>query len=254
MDAVLFVANWKMNLRLAEQEQLVRGILDACTFAPQVEIVLCPSYTNLPAVADMTKRFPVHVGSQDVSARHVGAFTGEIAAEMLKDFTVTYCIVGHSERRKYFGETDAEIRDKIKACLANDIVPIICVGESFEDRQQNQQDRIVTEQIRQALHGVVLQEKNRIVIAYEPVWAIGTGQSASPEVAAHMAQVINQVITDYLHDSASRPQQRPCVLYGGSVQADTIQSFVGNGYAGVLVGGASLHVEDFCHMIQVLID
>lgn len=254
MESKIFIANWKMNLRLSEQKALLTAIVTHCTFPNQLEVVVCPSYTNIPAVAEVTNQLPLILGAQDVSAYPEGAYTGEVSTAMLHDYNAEYCIVGHSERRKLLAETDAVVRDKAWACLASGIIPIICVGETLDQRQQGQQDAIVSTQIQAALQGINLRNSDTFVIAYEPLWAIGTGQAVGVSDAKHMAQVIRQVLIDFFHETNITPEHQPRIVYGGSVNPDNITDFSANGFDGVLVGGASLHADQFCHMIEALIN
>lgn len=253
MRKPLIIGNWKMNLNHIQASELVNEVgknLEniQANIIGSVDIVVCPSFTSLQAVSETIKKYPfLRLGAQDVSWERAGALTGEISVEMLKPFGVEYVIVGHSERRHILKESDELIASKIRLLVKEAIIPVLCVGETLDQRQQNRQRSIVASQIRDGLNSIDIRDIKNIVIAYEPVWAIGTGQNATVSDAEEMAGLIRKV----LNSIAKGVANIVCVLYGGSVTPENIDSFMRSGNIdGALVGGASLNPDQFIEITK----
>ncbi|RLJ36864.1 triose-phosphate isomerase [Acidovorax sp. 106] len=245
MKKKLIAGNWKMNGGLAANEGLVRGLLAGLASAPSCcDIAVAVPAPYLAQVQALTAGSPIAVASQDVSAHASGAYTGESAAGMLKEFDVRYALVGHSERRQYYGESDAVVAEKARQALAVGIVPIVCVGETLQERESGQTEAVVKRQLAAVIHvnGHCISE---IVVAYEPVWAIGTGRTASPEQAQQVHAVLRAQLA-----AASAHADRVRLLYGGSMNAANAAELLAQpDIDGGLVGGASLKSEDFLKII-----
>ena len=233
----LIVANWKMNGTLAEAEMLAAGVAKGAENpALKAKLVVCPPSIHLSTVLNRVVGSPVAVGAQDCHWEDKGAFTGDISAAMIRDLGCTYVIVGHSERRHGKGETDAMIRDKAVAAQNNNIKPIICVGELLEERESGRAEAVVGEQ----LAGSIPESCSEIIIAYEPVWAIGTGKVASVDDVQTMHRFIRKKVGEL------RPDVPLAILYGGSVKPDNAEELMAlPDVGGALVGGASLKAESF---------
>lgn len=245
MRPVIIAANWKMHTGPTEAARLASEIASACR-APEVVRVICPPFVALPAVSEALAGTDLAVGAQNVHQELAGAYTGEIAAPMLADLA-TWCIVGHSERRRDFGETDALVGRKLRRCFEAGIRPILCVGELLSDREGGLAESVVRAQLVGALQGIDPSEAHgTMVVAYEPVWAIGTGRAAHGADAGRMAELIRAVITGIgWTEGPSVP-----VLYGGSVTAAAIDEFLAEpAVDGALVGGASLKVEEMAGIV-----
>ncbi|MDM0050706.1 triose-phosphate isomerase [Variovorax sp. J22R115] len=240
----LIAGNWKMNGSLAANEALVKALV-AGVGTPACAIAVCVPAPYLAQVQTLVAGSPIELGAQDVSAQAQGAFTGEQSAAMLKEFGVHYAIVGHSERRQYHGETDEVVAAKTAAALANGITPIVCVGETLAQREAGQTEEIVKRQLAAVIHvnGHCISE---IVVAYEPVWAIGTGKTATPE----QAQAVHAVLRAQLHHAASDHAAGIRILYGGSMNAANAAELLAQAdIDGGLIGGASLKAPDFLQII-----
>jgi triosephosphate isomerase (TIM) len=258
MRTPLIAGNWKMNGSLAANEALLRGIAQGLPTGLEVNVAVCAPALYLPQLqhlcqTDATLAAFANLlinkftyGSQDVSAHDKGAFTGELSASMLKEFGVRYSIVGHSERRQYHAETDAQVALKAKAALAAGITPIVCVGETLAEREAGLTESVVKRQLAAVIHenGHCISE---IVLAYEPVWAIGTGKTATPE----MAQAVHAVLRAQLHAASAVAAERVPILYGGSMNAANASALLAQAdIDGGLIGGASLKAADFLSIIQ----
>jgi triosephosphate isomerase len=240
----LIAGNWKMNGSLATNEALVQALLQGVG-TPSCDISVCVPAPYLAQVQALVAGSPLALGAQDVSAQPQGAFTGEQSAAMLKDFGVRYAIVGHSERRQYHGETDELVAAKTAAALANGITPIVCVGETLAQREAGHTEEVVKRQLAAVIHvnGHCISE---IVVAYEPVWAIGTGKTATPE----QAQAVHAVLRAQLHHAASEHAAGIRILYGGSMNAANAAELLAQAdIDGGLIGGASLKAPDFLQII-----
>jgi triosephosphate isomerase len=248
----IIAANWKMHLTHLEAIQTVQKLsyLVSKEDAERVEVVICPPFTALRSVQTVIQsdRLPFGLGAQNVHWESKGAFTGEVAPGMLLALQCSYVIVGHSERRQLFGETDETVNKKAKAVFAAGMTPIMCVGESLEERDSGRMESKVEGQVRGGLHGVDGERAAQIVIAYEPIWAIGTGRNAEPGDAGQVVALIRQTLTDlYSKDVADAVR----VQYGGSVKAGNIREFMAHPEIdGALVGGASLDPEEFALIVK----
>jgi triosephosphate isomerase len=239
----LVAGNWKMNRTAADAVDLVEAMLPALLAAEDVERVLCPPFVALPAVAARLAGTSIRLGAQHMHWEDAGAFTGEVSPLMLKDLC-RYVIVGHSERRAYFGETDETVNRRVRAGLRHALALIVCVGETLEENESGLAVRVVDRQVRAALEGLGAQDAPRLVFAYEPVWAIGSGRAATP---ADAAGVIGQAIRPALAEAlGAEAAQGVRVLYGGSVTAaNAAEFFASPEIDGALVGGASLKPQEF---------
>ena len=239
----LIAGNWKMNGSLQANEALVRAVvagLPAAGEGASADVALCVPAPYLAQVQSLVQASALDLGAQDVSVHASGAYTGEVSAAMLREFGARYAIVGHSERRQYHGETDAQVADKAKAALAAGITPIVCVGETLAQREAGQTEAVVKRQLAAVIHvnGHCISD---IVVAYEPVWAIGTGKTATPE----QAQQVHAVLRAQLH-AASTQSDRVRILYGGSMNAANAATLLTQpDIDGGLIGGASLKAADF---------
>jgi len=246
----MIAGNWKMNKTAAEGAELlaaIAGSLPSTSAANAPEVVVCPPFTTLAAVVDKAAGTGISVGAQNVHWAASGAFTGEISAAMLKTLPVTHVLVGHSERRQYFGETDATVNKRTRAALDASLTIIVCVGETLEEREDDTTMEVVERQTRQALEGVSAAEMQQIVIAYEPVWAIGTGKVATDaqaqEVHASIRQVLGKVYGAAVADATR-------ILYGGSMNPTNAAGLLAQpDIDGGLIGGASLKAPDFAALI-----
>jgi triosephosphate isomerase len=246
----LLAGNWKMNpVSAAGAADLVRGILPAAGEHSRVEVVVCPPYIWLLGVAELLQETSVELGAQDCFWEPSGAFTGEVSAAMLAGWC-QWVIVGHSERRHIFGETDDVVARKAAAALAAGLEVIVCVGETLEEHEAGRTDEVVTAQVRASLAECSADDSAKLVLAYEPVWAIGTGLNADPEHAYKTMRLIRNQVGDLIGPGAARKVR---VLYGGSVSAQNVESYVELPHCdGCLVGGASLKVDEFSAMIRVV--
>ena len=243
MRKPIVAGNWKMNKTVAESRQLVAELVPGLQAVDSVERVLCPPFTSLMAVAAMLEGTEIRLGAQDMYWEASGAYTGEVSPLMVKELC-QYVIIGHSERRTYFGETDETVNRKVKAALAHGLLPIMCVGETLAENEAGRTAEVVSRQMRAGLAGVELKDGKSLYIAYEPVWAIGTGRAATADGA-------NKVIADVIRPTLAtlfnaQISQEVRVLYGGSVTGkNAADFFTMPDIDGALVGGASLKVEEF---------
>lgn len=250
------IANWKMQMNEPESEALAREVVrlwaaDAAT--EKVKVVLCPSHLALERVSAILKGTPIALGAQDTFWEDKGSFTGEISPKTLKELGCEFCIVGHSERREHLGESDEMVNKKVKALLYDNIVPVICVGETKSEREAGKRDAVVIGQVRAALVGVSLVGNQRLIVAYEPRWVIGTGQAVSAHDVAEMHHLIVAVLHDILGEDVADRQTD--VIYGGSADSRNFAGFLEIPLIhGTLVGGASLKAEEFVAMARVAAD
>ncbi|MBX2834120.1 MAG: triose-phosphate isomerase [Micavibrio sp.] len=241
----LIAGNWKMNGNKSQARALIADIINGLhenqSILDKVEILVCPPMLHIGDVRHALFGFPdMHFGAQDVSAQESGAYTGDISVEMLNDAGCGYVIVGHSERRQYHDETDADVAAKASAILAKDMVPIICVGETLEEREAGKAKEVVGEQMRGSLPSEI-KDFQEIVIAYEPVWAIGTGKTASAQDAEDMHAFIRGTLKAYVQDAS-----KVRILYGGSMKPENAEELLAcKNIDGGLIGGASLKAESF---------
>ena len=242
----IVAGNWKMNTTIAEGLALVDAMLPRLQEFASVERVVCPPFVSLPAIAERLRGTDIRVGAQNVHPEPKGAFTGEVSPGMLQDL-VRYVIVGHSERRQFFGEDDAFVNRKARAVLAAGLVPIVCVGESLEQNERGETEAVVTRQTRAALD--TIDDPSRLVIAYEPIWAIGTGRAATPDGAAKTIGLIRQAVAGLAGQDAA---DRLRIQYGGSVTGENFGDFIAQDQIdGALVGGASLRADQFVEIVRL---
>lgn len=243
----LIAGNWKMNNGIRETEDFFNKI-SLYRMPKEVEVVICPPFTSLYVAAKALGGVAIKLGAQDVFWEDKGAYTGEISPTMLEELGISYVIIGHSERRTVLNETDEMVNRKIKAVLRHHITPVICVGETLKQRESDRAKDVVTGQIRAAFKGLSPDQVAGSVVAYEPLWAIGTGRSASPEDAGEIVYAIRECISDNFDEEAGEDVR---ILYGGSINPDNISQFINrHGIDGALVGGASLKAEDFIRIIN----
>jgi triosephosphate isomerase len=241
----LMVGNWKMNATHLEAIQMVQKLsyrLETHDYE-RVEVVVAPPFTSLRSIQTIIEadHLRIGLGAQNVYWEEKGAYTGEISPGMLAKLAVGFVICGHSERRQFFGENDATVNKRVKACLANDLIPIVCVGETLEQREADETASVVTIQLRSGLSGI--DPGAEIVIAYEPVWAIGTGRTATADDAGSVCEMVRGELKGLLSDESA---EKTRILYGGSVNAGNIKAFMAKRHIdGALVGGASLDPDSF---------
>lgn len=244
----IIAANWKLNKTVAEARQFVDDLQRQLPDAPDLDVVLAAPFTALAAMQEGLQGTPFHLAAQDVFWEHSGAYTGEISPAMLTDVGCTYVIIGHSERRQYFGETDATVCLKVRAAFEAGLTPIVCVGESLAQRQANETFVVVTQQIRAGLVGCNAAWAARAVLAYEPIWAIGTGETATPEQAQEVHHHIRALLADIWDDATA---ERVRIQYGGSVTPANVSTLMAaSDIDGALVGGASLDVNAFVQILS----
>jgi triosephosphate isomerase len=248
----IVAANWKMHKTHLEAIQAVQklGYLVSAEDTEQVEVVVCPAFTALRSVQTLIEsdRLPFALGAQNVHGEDKGAYTGEISPGMLAALKCSYVIVGHSERRQLFGETDEAVASKVKAVFAGGMTPIACVGEALDQRESGRTDEIVAGQVRAGLGGLTPEQARALVIAYEPIWAIGTGRNAEPADAGQVIAVIREALASMYDEDAAQAVR---VQYGGSVKAGNIRGFMAHPEVdGALVGGASLDAEEFALIVK----
>lgn len=244
----LIAGNWKMNKTAAEGADLAKAIVAAVGNETAVNIAVCPTFTSLDAVSKVLDGSNIALGAQNMHPKASGAYTGEIAADMLRQFFVGYVILGHSERRQYFGETDAFVNEKVLAVLANNMRPILCVGETLEEREAGKTIALVTKQVAEGLKGVKPEQAESVVVAYEPIWAIGTGKTATPA----MAQEVHAAIRVQLKELFGAAQaEKVRILYGGSMKpANAAELLAEPDIDGGLIGGAALEAKSFVELVQ----
>ncbi len=249
MRKPIIAGNWKMHKTVAEAVALVRSMSSELNQVETVESVVCPTFIAIPAVADALSGVKVGVGAQNMHWAEQGAYTGEIAPNMLEGL-VQYVILGHSERRQYFGETDEGVNKKAHAAFAHGLTPIICVGENLEQNKAGQTVAFVSSQVTGALAGLSREQVSSLVIAYEPIWAIGTGLTAEPADANRIISLsIRGVVAD-LYDEATAEAVR--IQYGGSTKPGNIEAFIQMpDIDGALVGGAALKADSFVDMVKI---
>lgn len=241
----IIAGNWKMNKVNSEAVAFVRELKLRLIDVKDVEIVVCPPFTALHDSAKEIRNSNIKLGAQNMHFEDSGAFTGEISVLMLKELGVKYVILGHSERRQHFNEDNELINRKIKKALQHNLIPILCVGEKLEEREKGETNRVIEEQIKGCLKDI---DASKIVIAYEPIWAIGTGKTATPEQAEDVHLFIRELVKS-LYDEKIANNVR--IQYGGSVKPDNIKSLMGQkDIDGALVGGASLKVDDFVKIVK----
>ncbi|MBW7847121.1 MAG: triose-phosphate isomerase [Bacteroidales bacterium] len=249
MRKKIVAGNWKMNLGFEEAEQLIEDLIDLLeNINMDTEVVICPPFPYLEMASDYAQESTFKVGAQNLSAFGSGAYTGEVSGAMLQSMDITYCIIGHSERRKYFEENDKMLTAKVNQAMANQIIPIFCVGESLPEREAEKHFQVVRRQVRHGLFHLDTHEFEKVIIAYEPVWAIGTGINATPQQAAEMHAYIRTLIAERYGQEVA---DNTTILYGGSCTSKNApELFAQPGVDGGLVGGASLKAAEFIEICK----
>ena len=243
----IIAGNWKMNNTKADTKALITELLPLVKDA-KCDVVICTPYTDLWSAVELTKGSNVHVGAQNVHWAEKGAFTGEISAKMLVELGVEYVIIGHSERRQYFGETDQTVNARVKAALAAGLKPIICVGETLEEREADKVEEVLVRQTKAALEGLEKSDIDNLVIAYEPVWAIGTGRTATAEVANETIAIVRRTVAEVFCPHCA---ERVRIQYGGSMNPKNVKELMAMPEIdGGLIGGASLKAVDFSQVVN----
>jgi triosephosphate isomerase len=248
MRKLLMAGNWKMNKTVSEAVCVAKALKCALSDVTEIEILVCPTFIGLYAVNNEIRGSNINLGAQDIFWETKGAFTGEISPVMIKDVGCSYVIIGHSERRQYFGETDETVNKKTKAALAVGLAPVVCVGETLKEREDGIALKVIEKQIKEGLVGLNTQQAFSTVIAYEPVWAIGTGKTATPEQAQEVHFFIRKV---YAQMYGGEIAEKTRILYGGSVNPGNVSELMKKpDIDGGLVGGASLEAESFAKLFK----
>ena len=248
MRKPVIAGNWKMHNTISEALDLVRGVKSQVEGITDVEIIVSPVYTALASVAAELKGSNINVASQNIFWEEKGAFTGEIAPNMITDAGCSHAIIGHSERRQYFGETDETVNKRVKASLAAGLIPILCVGETLEERDAGNTIAVVEAQIKGGLVDISAEGMAKIIVAYEPVWAIGTGKTATPDMAEDVHKQIRSIVSE-ISDAAIADGTR--ILYGGSVKPENVDELMAQpDIDGALVGGAALKADSFVRLVK----
>lgn len=247
----LIAGNWKMNKASSDAVTLAQEVVDAVGNITEVNVAMCPPFTALETVSKIVEGSNVALGAQNMHAQPSGAYTGEVSAEMLRDLYCTYVILGHSERRQYFGETDAGVNEKTLAALDNALKPIVCVGETLEEREAEKTLEVVKTQVTNGLANVPADKAENLVVAYEPVWAIGTGKTATPEMAQEVHALIRSLLKDQFGETADKIR----ILYGGSMKPDNAAELLDQkDIDGGLIGGAALKSISFVDLVNTAKD
>jgi triosephosphate isomerase len=251
MRVPLVAGNWKLNKTAAEAKALINEMLPGLEAVATVENLICPPFLAIPAAAELLKGSKVALGAQNVFWEEKGAFTAEVAPNMVAEFC-RYVIIGHSERRAYFGETDETVNKRVKAAMAHELIPVVCVGETLAQNEAGETNVVVSRQMRDGLAGLTVANASELVIAYEPVWAIGTGKAAYPDDASRViGKAIRPVLTDLFGEEIAQGVR---VLYGGSVKPGNAAEFFSEEEVdGALVGGASLKAADFIGITEAAV-
>jgi triosephosphate isomerase len=245
MRTKIVAGNWKMNKTASETAALIEGIKKETAGITHVEVVVCPPFTDLKDAAAACAGSNVKLGAQNIHWEASGAYTGEISAAMLKDLGVTHVIIGHSERRQYFGETDETVNKRTKAALDAGLVPLVCVGETLAERDNGQMESVVVRQTKAGLAGLDI---SKVVVAYEPVWAIGTGRTATPEQAQEVHALIRRTLAEMAGAAVAETVR---IQYGGSMKPDNAKELMGKpDIDGGLIGGAALKADTFAAIIK----
>lgn len=243
----IVAGNWKMNKNFQEGLDLVKE-LKTKVQKPNCDVIVCTPHIHLACAADELKDSCIALGAENCANKESGAYTGEVSAAMVKSTGAEYCIIGHSERRAYYGETNEMLREKVELALSNGLRPIFCVGEVKEQREQGIQNSVVEKQIRESLFGLTADQFSKIVVAYEPVWAIGTGLTATPDQAEEIHAYIRSLIAEKYGKEVA---ENTSILYGGSCKPSNAKElFAKKDIDGGLIGGAALKADDFCGIIS----
>lgn len=264
---IYIIANWKMQLTNVEAAELAYVLKNEGTKEwknKNTELILCPSFTALLEIGEILQRdssphggevrndIPLKLGAQNVFYHEKGQYTGEISPVQLKELGVEYVIIGHSERRQYLNETDEDVNRKMKICLENDLIPIVCIGETFTERRERKTEVTIIRQLTKALEDITLKDKQKIILAYEPVWAISPAPAASPAEVKEIVILIEHLLRDFFDEETIK--EKVTIIYGGSVDASNILDYLKiSTIEGALVGGASLKAEKFLPLVQSII-
>ena len=244
----LIAGNWKMNLNSAEGAALAKDVVSLVGSQTDVAVCICPTFTTLESVSKEVNNSNVYLGAQNMHFESAGAYTGEVSAEMLRHLFCNFVILGHSERREYFAETDAIVNKKTLAALAANLKPIVCIGETLEERESGKVNEVIKPQLEGALVGVTADSADMLVIAYEPVWAIGTGKTATPGMAEEVHAEIRSLLAGLIGEDAA---QKVRILYGGSMKPENADDLLAQqNIDGGLIGGAALKANSFAALIE----
>ena len=248
MRKKIVAGNWKMHKNAEETEDLLNELIDKLPHDVQAQIIVAPTFVNLASAVDHLEFTNINVAAQNMSQFENGAYTGEISADMLKSIGVNFVIIGHSERRAYFNETDFIVAEKVSTALKNNLTVLFCFGEELKDRQNNQHFNVVENQLRDGLFHIDNNHWENIILAYEPVWAIGTGETASPDQAQEMHKFIRETVQKRFGSDIA---ETVSILYGGSVKPDNAKEiFSKPDVDGGLIGGAALKASDFAAIVS----
>jgi triosephosphate isomerase len=249
MRRLIIAGNWKMYKNISGAIELANGLSRELHNLDSLDIVLCPAFTALSSVFDIIADSNIQLGAQDVYWQDQGAFTGEVSSQMLKDAGCSFVIIGHSERRQYFHETDETVNKKIKAAIKSGLTPIVCVGETLTQREENKTLQVIDQQIQQGFKDISSQEVKDLVVAYEPVWAIGTGRNATAAQAQEVQKYIRDLLAKKYNEAIAGSIR---IQYGGSVKPGNIQELIQQpDIDGALVGGASLAIDSFSQIVKI---
>ena len=248
MRKIIIAGNWKMNKTISQAIELTNGLKRNLYDIADIEIVVCPPFNCLDQVSEVVSGSNIKLGAQNMHWEEEGAFTGEVSPLMLKDLGCEYVILGHSERRQYFQETNEIVNKKLRSALKNGLTPIVCVGEKLEEHKANKTFDVVKDHVENSLKYLTSEELQKVVIAYEPVWAIGTGLTATPQQAQEVHSYIRKLLTEI---SDNQTANTITIQYGGSVKPDNIQDLIKQkDIDGALVGGASLKIDTFTEIVR----
>lgn len=248
MRKTIIAGNWKMNHLGADAKTTIQGLIQHVPSDVKPEVIIAPVFPYLSMAVEMTKGTPIHVAAQNMHWEEKGAFTGEVSPAMLVDIGVSHVIIGHSERRTYFNETDETVNKKVKAALSHSLTPIMCCGETLEQREEGIMQSFIESQIEKGLADLSADDVKKVVIAYEPIWAIGTGKTATAAQAEEVCAIIRKKVAALYDETTANDVS---ILYGGSVKGGNVAELTGSpDIDGGLVGGASLKVDDFMAIIN----
>ena len=252
MRTKTIAGNWKMNKDFPQTEELINGLKKALSFDLKgVKVIICPPFTSLELAHRLTQDSPMQLGAQNLYHEDEGAFTGEVSPKMLRAIGCEFVILGHSERRQYFHESDAFINKKVKKAIASGLEPIVCVGETLEQRESNKMSQIVSAQVRGVLEGIPAEQVEKLILAYEPVWAIGTGRNATPQQAEEVHALIRTLLAELYSRSTA---EKVVIQYGGSVKPENAAELLWQpNVDGALVGGACLKADSFAGIIKAAV-
>ncbi|PLX20587.1 triose-phosphate isomerase [Candidatus Parcubacteria bacterium] len=249
----IVIANWKMKLTLAESKKLAQDVKEKFTNFSEDEVVICPNFLSICEVNNIIQGSTIGLGAQDVFWEELGAYSGEVSASMLKEAGCKYVIIGHSERRKFLMENYEMIHKELKAVLAvENMVPIVCIGENWDERKTDRRDYVLFEQLQQALTGIEVKDNQEIIVAYEPIWAIGSGTAIEPAEADYAHKIIRLTLNDMFGEDVVENNFK--IIYGGSINKDNVVGFNGlDNIDGLLVGVASLNPDEFLHVANKIL-